>query len=927
MKYRFLLLLSCFCTAFFTKTDAQVFGGNPASVQWKYIGNDTFHVIFPSYKIQSAREITSLIQWQSRNNVTIGNKIKTISIVLQPDVTYSNGYVGLGPFRSEFYLMPPTDPFALGSQNWASNLAVHEYRHVQQYNNFNIGLSKVAGAIFGQNGRALFNALAVPDWFFEGDAVYNETKLSRQGRGRLPLFMNDFATLAQGNKNYSYQKLRNGSYVDYVPDHYALGYILVAYGYEKYGLRFWEKVTQDAAAYHSLLYPFQSAIKKYTGIPFSTYVQSAFEYYGKSMPESDSSLSYLTKNKKHDVVDYTFPIVSCNETIAVKNSFRSIPKFVTIDSIGNEKKIETRAIGYDNYFSSNRKEIVYSALRPDPRWGNRQYSNVRILDKTTGKEHVLAKKTKWFTPDISGSGDSLLVTEMKIDSSENTVLLLSRDGAILKKYSAENGSFFTYPKFYRNGFYVFVRNRLGEMSIRYYSLNSDNYTIVLPKGNRLLGYPSLQNDTLYFSCSNSGKDELWAYVTSDKTIYCTARYSTGVYGGAIQNNHVVGSVFAANGKRLAKLNPLWEKVSDLNADTLKPLYFQRFSDADPILGRLLPDSILPEKKYAKLTHPFNFHSLQPEWDDPNYTFSLYGENVLNTVQSQLYYNYNRNERYSAVGFSTTYGGWYVEPLFNISETFNRQASMSSGAIAKWNELNANVGLRLPLNFTAGKMFRYLTLQSTVNTNHIQWQGNASQLFNNRNFNYWSNQLSFSIYSQQASQQIYPHIGMAVSSLYRTGITAQAYQWLTVGNVYLPGFLSTHSIVLNGAYMMRDTLGNYSYSNGFPVSRGYSSINYPRMWKASVNYHFPIAYPDWGFGNLVYFLRIRGNAFYDYTSLKSLRSQANYHFRSVGGEIYFDTKWWNQESVTFGFRYSNMIDHRLTGTGANRWEFILPIGIF
>ena len=42
--------------------------------------------------------------------------------------------------------------------------------------------------LFGENGRALANAAAIPDWFFEGDAVYNETLMSTQGRGRLPYF-------------------------------------------------------------------------------------------------------------------------------------------------------------------------------------------------------------------------------------------------------------------------------------------------------------------------------------------------------------------------------------------------------------------------------------------------------------------------------------------------------------------------------------------------------------------------------------------------------------------------------------------------------------------------------------------------------------------------------------------------------------------
>jgi hypothetical protein len=74
--------------------------------------------------------------------------------------------------------------------------------------------------LFGENGQALANAAAVPDWFFEGDAVYNETLLSEQGRGRLPLFLNGYKALYLQQKHYSYMKLRNGSYKNYVPNHF-----------------------------------------------------------------------------------------------------------------------------------------------------------------------------------------------------------------------------------------------------------------------------------------------------------------------------------------------------------------------------------------------------------------------------------------------------------------------------------------------------------------------------------------------------------------------------------------------------------------------------------------------------------------------------------------------------------------------------------
>ena len=102
-----------------------------------------------------------------------------------------------------------------------------------------------------------------------------------------------------------------------------------------------------------------------------------------------------------------------------------------------------------------------------------------------------------------------------------------------------------------------------------------------------------------------------------------------------------------------------------------------------------------------------------------------------------------------------------------------------------------------------------------------------------------------------------------------------------------------------------------------------------MYKFGVNYQFPLIYPDWGFGNMIFFQRIRANAFYDYNNAKArvngvLTEIIN---RSTGGELYFDSKVWNSLPVSFGVRFSHLLDKDLINpTVKNRWEFIVPIGL-
>ncbi len=167
---------------------SQQFGGNPPSVKWKQINTDTARIIFPRGMDSTAERVSNIIHWLAKNNpAKLGHQLYKVNIVLQTQTTIANGYVSLAPFRSEYFLTPPLNNFDEGSISWPDVLAVHEFRHVQQFNNFRNGISNAAYYLFGEAGLLVATGAAVPNWFYEGDAVYNETITTNQGRGRIPL--------------------------------------------------------------------------------------------------------------------------------------------------------------------------------------------------------------------------------------------------------------------------------------------------------------------------------------------------------------------------------------------------------------------------------------------------------------------------------------------------------------------------------------------------------------------------------------------------------------------------------------------------------------------------------------------------------------------------------------------------------------------
>lgn len=916
----------------FLKAQSQQFGATPSMVKWKQINTDTVRIIFPAGLESQAQRASSIIHaMQATHAATIGDSLKKINIVFNPYTSFSNGYVALSPFRSEFYLTAPQNAFGLGAQNWIDNLAVHEYRHVQQYNNFNKGLAKVASVFLGQDGRAIANAAAIPDWFFEGDAVFNETKLSQQGRGKLPLFLNSYKSLYLGQKKYSYMQLRNGSLRNYIPDHYPLGYMLVAYGYEKYGNGFWRNVTDNAARFKPLFYPLQGAIKKQTGISFNQFVSNAFKFYQEQWKAEEPQSVWLTAIEKNNIADYKYPYTAEDGgLIVLKESYKTIPAFYSIKN-NVETKIAVRDIAYDDYFSYNNNKIVYAAYAADARWGYKEYSVIKLLDISTNAATSITTKTRYFSPDISHDGNRIVAVELTPEQ-ESKLVLINTKGKVISTFEATKNTLISSPKFSENDEAIFFIERKddGEMCIQRRQLKDGTTENLVPYSNKIIGFLQVKHDTVLFNASYKGNDQLFAYVANSKSIYELASYATGVYKSTLVNNETIAaSVFTADGYRLASFKPQWKKVN-FNEGNLTDLYVAKAFNKG---GHQFLSSVVTRnfdiKKYRKATGLFNFHSWRPYYDNPEYSFTIYGENVLNTFQSELAYIYNQNEGSIKVGYTGIYGGTYLQPFFNVSETWQRNALYNPSTRVFWNEFNANIGLQLPFNFSGGKQYRNLTLSSAFNTSQVKWTGIAKGALADYTINYLTTRLQYAGQIQKAVQQIFPHWAQTLAIQYKNSIrTYTANQLLINAAMYLPGIGKTHSLVIAAAYQSRDTANQYYFSNNFPFSKGYRAVDFPRMYKVAGNYHFPLAYPDFGVANIVYFLRIRANAFYEYTQTKSLRTGNTFNFSTTGMEIYFDTKWWNQQPVSFGIRYNHLLDHEYTGsTQPNQWEFILPVNLF
>jgi hypothetical protein len=925
----------------------QRFAGNPPSVKWNQLNTDTARIIFPAGLDSQAQRVSSLVHYlAAQRPVALGDKLYKINIVLQNQTTIANGYVGLGPYRSEFFLNPALNNFEEGTISWVDQLAIHEYRHVQQYNNFRTGLSKTMYTLFGQEGYALAVNASVPDWFYEGDAVYNETILSIQGRGRLPLFLNSYPSLWQAGKKYSWMKLRNGSMKDYVPDHYYLGYLLVNYGREKYGLDFWSKVTKDAAAFKGLFYPFQKAVKKYAGVDYKIFYSNAFDYYKKL--NSDMQLKSATQQQlnqgteagqpknilavnKKAVTSYFFPYsISADSLVYLKAGYDKRPAFYIKDQSG-EHLLRVRDISTDEQYSYRNGKIVYAAYETDPRWSWRDYSVIKLLDIQTNQQQTIKHKTKYFTPDISPSGEKIAAVEVAVTGKSELHILDAGTGEVLTKFRSSEISLFNDPKFIdENSLVCAVRLLDGKSALAVVNSSSGSIERLTPPSFNVVGYPNVNNGIIYFTASYGGNDDVFALRLSDKKVFKVSNGQTGNYFVNAGQEKVTWSAFTAEGYQLQQIDEKdiqWTEISETSIE--KVITNFPVSHSEEIKDVLLNSAVqrnFPVSKYSKGTGLLNFHSWRPYYENPEFTFSLYGENILNTAQTELYYLYNQNDKTHAAGFNFIYGKWFPYLSLGTQYTFNREVTITN-KLKQWDQLDSRVGLSIPLSWVSGKSFNNLSFGSSYVYRNDFNKGVNKNVFTDINFSYLSHFISWGQQAQKARQHIFPKLGYSMTFNYRHAITKYtSWQPLISGTVYLPGFYHTHSIVLTGAFQETDTLTTL-FGNRFSYSRGYEGRYFSRMWRMSANYHFPIWYPDFGFANILYLQRIRGNTFYDFTKVFSRNKTQTRDQRSIGGEVYFDTKWWNQYELTFGFRVSRLLDQdQYNGFKGTVFEFILPVSI-
>lgn len=897
----------------------QLFGGNqnPLSVKWRQINSNGFKLIYPGEMENEAQRMANTI---SHIYPYVGkslNRQKTsIPIILQNQGVTANGFVQLGPRKSEFYTTPPQ---LFDSQDWLNNLAVHELRHVAQFDKLTGGKARP----FPEELYFAWFGVSLPLWFFEGDAVTIETALTDAGRGRQPSWIMPYRTSLLEGKKYSYSKVNFGSDKDLTPGYYQLGYLMTANMRKEFGKNIFDSLLTDIRKRPLRPYPFSNSLKKFTGKgsqEWFHHITDILTEEWKTQSDNTPSVSYPVLNRPAAyATSYLLPVgLKDGRILSLKQSKAEPPHFTLTDRDKTEQKLISIGPQEEPWFSYANGIIAWAEIRNDPRYHQRSYSVICTYNLETKKVNKLSSRSRLFAPSLSADGSKIVAVKFDLSNKCNLVEIGTANGEVLNLIpNPENfilqtpsydltGNLITYISVTEAGKGLWVTDTEGKTEH------------LISESSQQLSKPVYINDGIAFNAHYNGIDNIYYIDTVSKKISALSASKYGAFNpSALGDSSIIFNDYGLNGYQISetaiKLRP---------AGSTHFVHFGTEARKQENSGNVfndIPDSIYTSSRYKTFSHLFNIHSLTPTIEDEyKGGLQLRSTNLLSTFDAFAGMEYARDlgrfEYSTGVVYKALYpilsATWRNRPRRAF---YNSKGSMHQG---DWRENITQLQASVPLSLNA--LNHHYSFSFSTMTSYTQ-----RYLGQNMPENYirtllfpMQYTLSMTHSIRQAEREVAPQWAQSfrfsyIHQPFADNLAGRLYSFESF--FYFPGLARNHNFLANFNY--QNATGIRGSDTHIGTVYGYNNIKARDKLRNTLllSYRFPIAFPDAEIGPLAYIRNLRGGLFCHYENIDKetnigevktfgleLRSNMNLlrydPIVEVGGRVIFVNKVYKQKPI-------------------------------
>jgi hypothetical protein len=889
-------------------------GQDPASLKWKQIKTGRFTVIYPEKYgpggIVYAKEIDRAY---SKLNSLFPQMKFTLPVVIHNYSIQSNGYVAWAPRRMELYPTPDQNTIPLAPE---TQLAVHELTHVLQMKSLNQGFSKAMSLVFGEQFTGIIASL-LPSWLLEGDAVFAESILTQSGRGRTPSFQKQLKALIVDNKKrYNYDKMLEGSFKDFVPDDYEYGYQMVTLALAKNDPQIWNKVFKFTGEQPFTVNPVNISLSKNYGLKKKTLWEETFDTLktiwtkdvSKENP-SDYELENPDKNGKY--INYYSPLYAGNDSIiAIKTSLSFPASFVLINPVKKtEKRIHTPGQLYPFFISYAKGRLVWVETQTDPRWQNREYSVIKLMDIKTKQIIKLTRKSRYLAASISPEGNRIVAVENTISNINSLVLMDAETGTRIQSAGTPGNVYLQHPQWSEDGkkiTFIFLADT-GE-GIMSFKPESQEWETLIEASRNDLQSSFLRNDSLFFVSSSSGTDNVYLR-TPDKNTEPLTRSRFGTIDVSPCGKRIFFSDYTSLGNNICSAPVLSTREVFNNNNNSSSFLISRFDIKTSSDDENSNITYTPEP-YRKWQHLFRFHSWMPFYVNINELqidpasirpgVSIMTQNTLSTLTSTLGYEYSADKR-NLIHSRVTWQGLYPVIESQLDYGTLPQISKMGENISNPSDIKPGISfintISLPLQFSSGNFSEFL--QPSLSSDYLN---RYVYIKETGNYDYGQNiitaRLYFTNYYQSAVRDIYPRWAQVIDFNYRYAPFDRMIYGSDVSlktAFYFPGVFPNNGIKIR-LEAEKQLPEKYLYQNLSSIPRGYYNIISKEIQFLSLDYFMPLAYPDFNVASLLYLKRIRSGLFYDYATGPG----NSFYIYSANGLVPLNNSSENVSFKSFGF---------------------------
>ncbi len=891
-------------------------GADRASLRWSRVEGDRVSVIYPDSVDHTARRIMHYLDAVSDTEAE-GFKYPALELpfVVHPDNFASNGMVMWAPLRVEFLSTPAIDSY---SMPWVKQLVAHEYRHAVQYSNLDRSTLKWASYFLGEQGAAA-SLLFPPLYALEGDAVMIETAMSSYGRGLQPSFTMGYRAqdpdelLDQRN----FLKWRCGSYLEFIPDHYRMGYQMMTYAYTKYD----ENILDAAFAYTArnpqFISPYSIALRKFYDTSTKELFYETFAElvdFWQSSAEVANSAEQITADEARNFISYSYPVASVGgKVLMLREDYKEPTRFLLVDpATAEEQQIaHTGSISTRPSYAAGR--VWWSEYRRSKLYNEDVNSLLCYMDLDSGRAKSLKGRSSGLYPTpIGESTNHIAYVEYNMSGQYSVVELLDN----VEQSRVE----VTYPNEVHGLAWDSATQRLytlitGDEGMWIEQLTDAGFERLTEPAYITLSSLAARDGVLYFGSIASGKDEVHSLDIATGVERQLTESTYGAFNPAPIGDELYVAIYNRYGYHLARqngeesiaersysqlpdnvVNPARKSYDVVNLDTVR---------LDAVALRQAREE-QPSRKYHKAAHLVNFHSWAPIRYNPLTILSeqsldiglgvtLASQNLLSSCEGYLSYGWDHYEG-SVVQGGFSYNGLGV--VLDLSATYGGEQKqyLVSGVqdLDLYRDLTFSV--TLPLYFARGYRTRTLSLYSGWNySNGIVPEGLSTYYkFSTADGSFTNNLACESL--REGLNKL--SVGATYSDFVRSSVRDVATPWgyvvsgslavdpansefsklgLLYGELYTPGFAQNNSLILSAAFQNAfdgfDVSGyrplSYLSSALIPHGFTYSDITNNNYLAASANYRFPLCYPELSLlFNKVYIKRLTLGVGADYASFNN-----------------------------------------------------------